>query len=69
MAQTNTERGEREAEVAALIERAKDPNDPYDGHHGTDRSPEALEHARAHNPEAYERVVAKMALPGGEYRG
>lgn len=29
---------EREAEVAALIERALDPEDSYDGHHGNDRS-------------------------------
>lgn len=60
---------EREAEVAALIARAQDPDDPYDGHHGTDRSPESLEWARVHDPETYARVTAKMALPGGEYRG
>lgn len=29
---------EREAEVAALIAKALDPNDPYDGHHGNDRT-------------------------------
>jgi hypothetical protein len=29
---------EREAEVAALIARALDPNDAYDGHHGNDQS-------------------------------
>ncbi len=60
---------EREAEVAALIERAIDPADPYDAHHGTDRSPESLEWARVNDPEAYARVMSKMQEPGGEYRG
>lgn len=31
-------RDEREAEVQALIARALDPDDPYDGHHGNDRT-------------------------------
>lgn len=62
-------REEREAEVAELMRRAQDPADPYDGHHGTDRSPESLEWARVHDPETYDRVMAKMAEPGGEYRG
>ena len=62
-------RAEREAEVAALIARAKDPNDPYDAHHGTDRSPESLEWARVHDPETFARVTAKMQQPGGGYRG
>jgi hypothetical protein len=31
-------RAAREAEVDALIWRALDPTDPYDGHHGNDRS-------------------------------
>jgi hypothetical protein len=60
---------EREAEVAELMRRAQDPEDPYDGHHGTDRSPESLAWARAHDPETFERVTAKMQQPGGEYRG
>lgn len=60
---------EREAEVAALIVRALDPADPYDAHHGTDRSPESLEWARVNDPDTYARVTAKMQQPGGEYRG
>lgn len=60
---------EREAEVAALCARAQDPADPYDGHHGTDRSPESLAWAKEHDPETYARVTAKMAEPGGGYRG
>lgn len=31
-------REEREAETAALLERANDPSDDYDGHHGDDRT-------------------------------
>lgn len=31
-------RADREAEVAALIARALDPDDDYDGHHGDDRA-------------------------------
>lgn len=46
----------REAENAALIARAKDPEDAYDGHHGNDRSDESLEHARATNPELAARI-------------
>jgi len=30
---------DRQAEVDALIARANDLNDPYDGHHGNDTSP------------------------------
>lgn len=52
---------EREAEVQALIARALDPDDPYDGHHGTDRSPESLEWARVNDPETYQRVIGKIA--------
>lgn len=51
---------EREAEVAALIARAQNPDDPYDGHHGTDRSEESLEWARVHDPVTYERVMGKI---------
>jgi hypothetical protein len=51
---------EREAEVDALIARAKDPDDPYDGHHGTDRSPESLEWARVNDPATFERVMGKI---------
>jgi len=63
------ERLQREAEVAVLIDRALDPADPYDAHHGTDRSPESLEWARVNDPVTFERVSAKMREPGGEYRG
>lgn len=31
-------REEREAATAELIARANDPADPYDGHHGADRT-------------------------------
>jgi hypothetical protein len=62
-------REEREAEVAELCRRAQDPDDEYDGHHGTDRSPESLEWARVNDPETFARVAAKMVQPGGEYRG
>ena len=62
-------RAEREAEIEALVARAKDPDDPYDYHHGTDRSPESLEWAKEHDPVTYARVTEKMREPGGEYRG
>jgi len=51
---------DREAEVAALVARAADPDDDYDGHHGTDRSAESLEWARVNDPETYARVMAKI---------
>ena len=54
------EQAKREAEVRELMQRAQDPNDPYDGHHGTDRSPESLAWAKEHDPETYARVVGKM---------
>lgn len=60
---------EREAEVEEWCRRAQDDADPYDGHHGTDRSPESLEWARMHDPETFTRVTTKMQEPGGEYRG
>jgi hypothetical protein len=66
---TGKTQAERAAEVAVLIARAQDPDDPYDAHHGTDRSPESLEWAKVHDPETYARVTAKMTLPGGGYRG
>ena len=59
----------REAEVAELMRRAQDPDDPYDGHHGTDRSPESLEWAQVNDPATFERMTAKLQQPGGEYRG
>jgi len=58
---TTTTREQREAEVDSLIARALDPSDPYDGHHGTDRSPESLEWARENDPATYERVTGKIA--------
>lgn len=59
----------RISETRALIARCKDPDDPYDAHHGTDRSPESLDLAQDHDPETFARVTAKMQEPGGEYRG
>lgn len=52
---------EREAEVEELMRRAQDPDDPYDGHHGTDRSEESLAWARENDPATYERVMSKIA--------
>lgn len=46
----------REAEVEALIYRAQDPEDAYDGHHGNDRSEDSLEYARIHNPALAKRI-------------
>lgn len=51
---------DREAEVAELMRRAQDPDDSYDGHHGTDRSPESLAWAAEHDHETFKRVMAKM---------
>lgn len=60
---------EREAQVEELMRRCQDPDDPYDAHHGTDRSPESLEWVRVNDPETFARVIAKMQQPGGGYRG
>lgn len=51
---------EREAEVAALIARLEDENDPYDAHHGNDRSEESLEHARVHNEPLYLHITKNI---------
>jgi len=51
---------DREAEVGALIARAIDPSDVYDGHHGTDRSPESLAFVKNHDPVTYARVTQKI---------
>lgn len=51
---------EREAEVEELMRRAQDPDDPYDGHHGTDRSAASLEWARNNDPVTYARVMGKI---------
>lgn len=37
---------QREAETAALLERAADPKDPYNGYHGDDTSRAAKRAAR-----------------------
>ena len=42
---------ERQAQIDALIDLAQDPTDEYDGHHGNDRSPDALAFADAENAE------------------
>lgn len=57
---------EREAEVEALMARAQDPNDPYDGHHGNDRSEASLEYARQNNPELAARIEHKIATGASE---
>ncbi len=57
---------EREAEVAALMQRALDPTDPYDGHHGNDRSDASLQHALATNPALAERIAANIATNAKE---
>lgn len=51
---------EREAEVAALIEALKNPDDPYDAHHGNDRSEESLLYAKIHNPPLYEHILKNI---------
>lgn len=55
----------REAEVAALIARANDPDDEYDGHHGTDRTEDSLEYAIANNPAVAEKIRARIAAVEG----
>lgn len=57
----DSQQAQREAEVAALIARANDPADPYDGHHGTDRSEDSLEYAIANNPEVAAKIKARLA--------
>jgi hypothetical protein len=56
----------REAEVAALIAKANDPDDPYDGHHGTDRSEDSLEYAVANDPAVAEKIRARLAAAEGD---
>ena len=51
---------EREAEVAALTARLVDPEDKYDAHHGTDRSPESLAWVKENDPETFARVTKKI---------
>lgn len=53
-------REEREAEVAALIARAQDPDDEYDSHHGTDRSEDSLEWLKVNDPVTHARVLGKI---------
>lgn len=57
---------EREAEVEALICKANDPDDPYNGHHGTDRAEESLAYAIAHNPAVAEKLYARLAAAEGD---
>lgn len=56
---------EREAEVEEWCRRAQDEADPYDGHHGTDRSGDSLAWLRDNDPENYVRILAKIAAEGG----
>lgn len=60
------ERKAREAEVEALIARALDPEDPYDGHHGNDRSEESLDYAQANNPELARRIEDNILTNASE---
>lgn len=53
---------EREAEVEALIARANDPEDDYDGHHGTDRAEDSLEYAIAFNPDVAAKIWQRLSL-------
>lgn len=59
-------RAARETETSTLIARAVDPNDPYDGHHGNDRSEASLEYARIHNPELAARIEQKITTGATE---
>lgn len=59
-------REEREAEVALLCDRAQDPEDSYDGHHGNDRSEESLEYARIHNPQLATRIENNILTNAAE---
>lgn len=52
---------EREAEVEALMARLLDENDPYDAHHGTDRSEDSLQWLSENDPETYVRILGKIA--------
>lgn len=55
----------REAIVEALIARANDPDDEYDGHHGTDRSIDSLDYAIANNPEVAAKIMARIEAEEG----
>lgn len=57
---------ERLAEVEALMLRAQDPDDSYDGHHGNDRSEDSLEYARIHNPELAIRIENNILTNAAE---
>lgn len=56
---------ERQARVDELCARAQDPDDVYDGHHGTDRSGDSLAWLRDNDPVNYERILVKIAAEGG----
>lgn len=62
---SNPEVVRRQREVNDLIERALDPDDEYDGHHGTDRSADSLAWLRDNDLANYERILAKIAAEGG----
>lgn len=59
-------REQRERETAALMARAQDPNDSYDGHHGNDRSGASVEFAREYEPELAVRIEQKIAVGANE---
>lgn len=56
----NKTEAQREAEVAALAAKLVDPEDSYDAHHGTDRSPESLEWLAKNDIETFNRVTKKI---------
>lgn len=51
----------RLAEVDSLVAKANDPEDEYDGHHGTDRSEDSLDYAIANDPAVAEKIRARIA--------
>lgn len=51
---------DREAEVAELYRKLFDPDDPYDAHHGNDRSDESLEYAKVHNEPLYLHILKNI---------
>lgn len=53
---------QREAEIERLIARANDPDDPYDGHHGQDRSEDSVAYAKRNNPEVAAHIERNIRL-------
>lgn len=55
----------REAEIEALIAKANDPDDEYDGHHGNDRSDDSLAYAIENDPALALKIRARIAAVEG----